>query len=248
MDIVLGWFLVPAIILILTGPVAAAATMTLLAGYSRRAVFIFWLALAAAAALVGLFIAYTFADFFPGPGCFLSLFTPIGALAAFLFFRFRAKRFNETAGEDRTAKRLFLLGSLLVPFLQLTAPLVSVGFSRLCDSLNRDRARPIIAALEEYKRGAGSYPSAGGYIESDLKQALTPAYLAEWPGVACELPPPASNWVLFRDNRFTLYYCARSPNQDTFLLVPLMGSDTKQTYHLASGQWSVGSTFDGFCP
>ena len=248
MDILLAWLIVPLVILTLTGPVAAIVTVVLLARNSRRAVFAFWLALAAASLPVGLFIAYTFANFFPGPGFSLCLFTPISALVAFLLFRFRAKRFNETAGETQAAKRLFLIGSLLVPFLQIVAPLVSFGFSRACDSLNRDRARPVIAALEEYKHDASSYPLAAGYIETDLKPPLTPTYLAEWPEVACELPPPASGWTLFTDNDFTLYYCANSPNKDTFLLAPIMGSDTKQTYHLTSGKWSVGSTFDGFCP
>jgi hypothetical protein len=248
MDLLLSLLVIPLVILILTGPASAVVTIVLLARDSRRAVFAFWLALAAASIPVGLFMAYTFGGFFPGSGFSLCLLTPIVALVTFLLFRFRAKRFNEMIGENQAAKRLFLIGSLLLPSLQIVAPLVSFGFSRLCDSLNRDRAQPIIAALEEYKRDAGSYPEAAGYNATDLKPALTPAYLADWPGVACELPPPISDWVLFKDNDFTLYPCANSPNNDTFLLAPIMGSDTKQTYHLASGQWSVGSTFDGFCP
>lgn len=245
MSFIIFWFALPLAALALTGPVAALVFIAILKKESRTAIPIFWLALVIVTIIVGIFIAYTFSGFFPGPGCFVSLLTPLFAIVTFLSFHFRARRFYESAGDDQTRRRWFMAATLLIPLLQLSAPVVSFGYARACDALNRQAARPVIAALEKYKADAGVYPTFGSPFQSGLA-LLVPHYLSSIPPRACVLPfaQPDSYPV---DDDWSLYYCNNNPGHETLLLVPIIGSDSQQIYNLNTGHWSAGSSLDGYC-
>lgn len=240
------FLLIPLLLVIFTGPVAASIFIGLLKRDNRLAQLIFWLVLVAATIVLGLFIAYTFSNFLPGPGCFVTFFTPPSVIIIFLLFRHQAKRFYQIINNDQRRRHWFLVATILIPLLQLSTPVIGFGFSWQCNALNRQIAQPIIAALETYKNKNGQYPILPGPYHSDL-QILVPQYLSAIPSRACVLPFPISD-PYGADDNWDLYFCNNSPGQDTLLLVPIIGSDSQQIYNLKTDRWSAGNEFDGYCP
>jgi hypothetical protein len=230
----------------LTGPAAAFLYIALLKRGHRCLRWIFWALLIVVIILLGILIAHTFGDFFPGPGCLTTLLTPAAVLFTLLVFRFQTKRFYQAVGEDPDRRRWFQLGMLLLPALQLGAPVLGFGYARSCDLLNRRAAQPIIAALERYHLEHGRYPMLPGRHRSDLG-FLVPRYLDAIPFRACKasFEWPDSYSV---DDDWSLYFCTNSPGQETLLLVPVIGTDSQQIYDPKTGWWSRGNAFDGYCP
>lgn len=250
MELIISWLIIPLSILFITGPVAAHIFVALFERGQRRGLGLFWLGLSVITFLLGIYIAYTFSDFFPGPGCFISLFTPLMVIITLLFLRFRTGRAYQVLGGDKVRRRWFNAGILLVPLLQLSAPVISFGYIQTCNVLNRQVARPLIVALEQYKTDTGSYlppDSLNRSSQRDL-QFLTPDYLASIPQRACEVsffnPPDPGGRA---GDGWSLYNCTPDPNRDVLLLVPIIGSDSEQIYNLNTGRWSGGNAFDGYC-
>ena len=180
----------------------------------------------------------------------MNLFDWIGASLGFiltlLVFRTQARRFYQSVGDDPVRRRWFRAGMLLLPALQLSAPLIGFGYARSCDVLNRRAAQPIIAALESYHQDHGRYPMLAGRHQSDLG-FLVPQYLDAIPSRACKAP---FRWVDSNsvDEDWSLYFCTNNPGQETLLLVPVIGTDSKQIYNPETKWWSRGNSFDGYCP
>ncbi len=240
MEVIVRWLAIPLLILSLTGPVTAIVFVRLIKRNNLRWLVVYSLGLVVITAAEGVFIAHTFGGFFPDVGCFTALLAPVAAVFTFLVFRRQARQAGKSVATSGLQDRWLLIGVVLIPVLQLSAPAISFAYARTCDSLNREAAPPIISALQAYQTNTGDYPS-------NLK-ALMPGYLASIPGSACAMP-------LF--NRITmgqsvtavwsLYYCTNSANHETYLTIPILGSDSLQIYNLKTERWSVGGSFDGFC-
>jgi hypothetical protein len=241
----MGLIIFPLIPLFLTGPVAASIFIVLLKRDNRRIQPFFWLALIAATIALGIFTAYTFSNFFPGPGCFITLFTLPAAIVTLLTFRLQAKRFYRAIGDEQRRRRRFQAATLVIPLLQLSVPAIGLGYFGQCIMLSEQAARPIIAALETYKNETGHYPVLSSPYESDL-QFLVPRYLSAIPARPCALPFEVPALFIEHDD-WSLYFCNNSPGQDTLLLVPTIGTDAKQIYNPKTGRWSLGDSFDGYC-
>jgi hypothetical protein len=171
---------------------------------------------------------------------------PAVVLLTLLVFRFQAKRFDQAVGDDPNRRRWFQCGMLLLPALQLCAPLIGFGYARSCDLLNRRAAQPIIAALERYHQDHDRYPMLAGRHQSDLG-FLVPQYLDAIPSRACKAPLERTG-RRFSDDDWSLYFCTNSPGQETLLLVPVIGTDSQQIYNPETKWWSRGNAFDGYCP
>jgi hypothetical protein len=250
MELIISWLVIPLFILFITGPVAAHIFVALFEKGQRRGLGLFWLGLSVITFLLGLFIAYTFGDFFPGPGCFISVFTPLMVIFTLLFVRFRAKRVYQALGNDKVRRRWFNAGTLLIPFLQLAAPVISFGYIQTCNVMNRQVAKPLIVALEQYKTDTGSYLPADNLDRSyqrDL-QFLAPDYLPTIPPRACGISffnsPDSGSQV---GDDWSLYNCTADPSSNVLLMVPTIGSDSEQIYNLTTGYWSGRNSFDGYC-
>src|SRR5258706_9789361 len=92
MGVFLRWFAIPLLFLIVTGPLAAIYYVKQIKQNRLRFLWTYLLGLAAISVVEGIFIAHTFAGFFPDIGCFTSLLTPIVAVFTFLVFRRPAKQ------------------------------------------------------------------------------------------------------------------------------------------------------------
>jgi hypothetical protein len=240
MEFIVRWFGIPLLILLLTGPLAAIAYVTLVRRNQRHWLIVCIVGLVLVTAAEGVFIAHTFGGFFPDIGCVTALLTPVVAVFTFLVFRKRAREVRQRAGISGLQARWLMIGAILLPVLQLSAPAVSFAYARTCDRLDREAAPPIISALQAYQTDTGSYPS-------NLK-ILIPQYLASIPPSACAMP----FFNLINTNQpvravWSVYHCTNSPNRETYLTIPIIGSDSLQIYNLKTANWAVGSSFDGFC-
>lgn len=222
-----------------TGPVAAVTSMSLIARDQYKALTALWIALGVIALPYGVYIAYFFADFFPGPGCAISVILPITALVSMLIIRRRSKG---GVTDVPLRKRLALAALAVIPIAQCGAPVIGSGYARLCEAQNREAAKVIIEAVEAYKKDSGEYPVLPNF-QSNL-DFLAPRYLKSVPARPCTLPATPSPFNLERD--WSLYYCGNS-NKHLLLLVPIIGSDTKQTYDFNTGRWSMANALDGYC-
>lgn len=250
MNLMFLWSIVPVAVLALTGPLAAWLFIRLLQSGDRPGLALLIAGLALAAVLLGGFITYTFSDFFPGIGCFITLLTPIAAIITLLSFRLRTKKVYAVLGDDRIRRRWFVAGSLLLPLLQLAAPAVGYAYGQGCDALNRRSAAPVIAALQAYQAETGSYlPSANlDYSYQGALDYLVPDYLAAIPPRSCfaaTFDPPDP--LLPAESDWNIYFCHNTPGDPVLLMVPILGSDSQQIYNLNTNRWSRGNAMDGYC-
>ena len=246
MELIVSLLGIPLLVLLVTGPFAASIFIALLRRNSSRWLWSFSLGLGLLTILLGIFIAHTFANFFPGIGCFITLLTPIVALVTFLSFRFRARKVQASFAADAPQRHWFLIGSLMIPLLQIAAPVVSFGYGVACQGLDQQAAKPIIAALHKYQAETGTFPVLVSPSESDLSM-LVPRYLASIPQPSCNVPILEADPYTPGETRWSLYSCNNSPGHETLLMVPIIGSDSRQLYNLNTGHWSTGNSFDGYC-
>ena len=231
--------------LLLTGPGAAAISVALIRRGRRRALWAFWALLVCVTILLGVAIAHSFGNLFPGPGCFATLWTPAAIILTALVWRVQGKRLEQAESPDARTPRLLLITLLVLILLQLSAPLIGFVYAQSCAVRNRLAAEPIIAALESYRREHGRYPFPEGRHRSDLS-ILVPEHLETIPLLACPNPFARSEEET-RESDWSLYYCTNSPGKETLLLVPLIGTDSLQIYNPETKWWRRGNAFDGFC-
>jgi hypothetical protein len=238
--------LLSLVLLLLTGQVAAALYVALFKRSTRRALWVSWALLSCVTILLGVAIAHTFSNFFPGPGCFATILTPVSVILTALVFIRLFKDPDQTSDPGTSGRRRPYTALLALIVLQLSAPVIALGHAQSCALLNRRAARPIAAALESYRLEHGRYPFPPNQHRSDLS-VLVPEHLETVPPLACQRP--FGRWNVFRtDADWSLYYCQNSPGQETLLLVPLIGTDSQQIYNPQTMWWTRGNALDGFCP
>ena len=76
---------------------------------------------------------------------------------------------------------------------------------------------------------------------------LVPEHLEAVPPLACR-NPLARRREDVDEKEWSLYYCTNSPDRETLLLVPLIGTDSLQVYNPETKGWTRRNAFDGFCP
>lgn len=227
-QLVFNLFVMPPVILLLTGPVAVDVYLRLRNAPARQRA-VFWAALAALIGLAGVYAAYNFSSFFPGPGCFITVFTLPAIVLTLLWAR---RRWKKGFDQERAVPRSLLL----IALLQVGIPLVALVFAQTCNALNRRAVAPVITALEAYRQQHGEYPAVGSQQPVDEVLPVRPT-------MACALPAGLqSDWYNL-DAKMSLYPCSDGLR----VLVPLIGSDSMQIYDVESGTWGFGSSFDGLC-
>jgi hypothetical protein len=229
----------------LTGPASAALSVALIKRGRRRALWLFWALLACITIVLGIAIAHTFGDFFPGLGCFATLWTPAVILLTVLVWRIQGKRLTPQ-DPDTHSPRLLQITLFVLIILQLSAPVIALVYAQSCALLNRRAAEPIVAALESYRRERGRYPWSEEQHRSDLS-TLVPDHLESVPPLACPNPFTRDDEAL-SDDHWSLYFCRNSSGKETLLLAPMVGTDTMQIYNTQNKWWTRGNAFDGYCP
>lgn len=237
---IIHWIGIPLLILTITGPLAAFFYLSQVGRNHLRWLWVFCVGLGLVSVAEGIFIAHTFGGLFPDLGCFISLLTPVAAVFSLQVFRTWSKRQAKSSKISGLQHRWYLVGIILIPLFQLSAPAISYAYVRTCDTQNQVVAAPIISALQAYHQDTGRYPT-------DVR-SLVPQYLASMPAVACAVP------FLTRvdpedaaSNGWSLTFCENTASNDTYLTVPIIGSDLLQIYSLTRSRWSKGSSFEGFC-
>ena len=119
-------FIVAAILPpVVSGPVAATVFVAILKEDTGRRLLLFWLMLIAWDVATFFFIANTTGDFI-GPGFVACLATPIAVAFALIIRRSSSHRFYQAIGDDKVRQRWFLVGTLLIPFLQIVTVILLV--------------------------------------------------------------------------------------------------------------------------
>ena len=141
-------------------------------------------------------------------------------------------RFFRRYPDDLSRRRLYLIGLVLVPLVQLAPWLGSRATSLSCDAMNRERAMIIVGAVADYHQANGEYPA-------DLT-ALVPDYLDALLAPSCfdaDVSP-------YTQHEYELVTCRGGQVVST---VDAFSTDFIQRYDLATGQWSTVSFLDGVC-
>jgi hypothetical protein len=228
-------FFAPLLLLLLTGPVAIDVYLLI----SRRFRPLFWVLWGMLLLFTGIFAAYYFSDFFPGPGCLLSAVSFPMVAVTYFWARYRWRKRTK----DQVASQRMPRGLLVISLMQISILVIAIGFTANCNARNRRAAQPVITALEAYRADHGDYPATRTLDE------LIPQYLAAPPKTACALPAALrwDEWYTLEGEytlTWILYDCDKNGIR---LLVPMMGSQSRQIYNPATRQWIAGDGFDGYC-
>jgi len=215
------------LLILFIGPVLAVGYLKWSHSEPQKANQIIWPLTFLTVIGVGILSAYSFGDFFPGLGCFISLAAPIGAVLTAGFVRWWLRK--QAADIPKIPR---ILANWLIPFLLVCIPIIAFSYQRGCEAVNRRQAQPLIRALE-----SAEIPS--DLVAQTQLDFLVPNYLAEIPTPICR----QTNESEYTFETWSLYPCENG----VLLMVPMLGSDSVQTYDLSTGKWSVGSAFDGYC-
>jgi hypothetical protein len=104
---------------LLTGPVAALVYLRILRRTHTIVLFWFWLCLLVANGLGFIYLAVITGNDLLAPGFFRCLFTPAFSLASVLVIRLGRSRMNEEISDQPHTKARLMLGSILIPLLQI---------------------------------------------------------------------------------------------------------------------------------
>ncbi len=189
-----------------------------------------------------------------GSGMFGRLLTCLvlpATAASLIVFTAARSRFFRSAGQDKRLRRWYLVGFVLVPFLQFFPFIGELFIGQTCDALHRQTGETIVAALEGYRHDHGTYPSK--------LEDLAPRYIEEIPSPRCF---SAFGWFERSDSDQVDTLSGAAPNsavaqgfalnecdsQDAKILtVYSVEYDFILRYNLATGIWSRVSFLDGRC-
>jgi hypothetical protein len=120
-EIVSTIFLFAAVLLypVVSGPVAARVLVVILKREGRGLRLFFWPALIAVHVAGYFFMLHTLGDVIFGPGFLACLITPIFAVGTALGLRLSSRRFYRAIGDDASRRRWFVIGTVLIPLMQL---------------------------------------------------------------------------------------------------------------------------------
>jgi len=200
---------------------------------------VFLLILIALSAAASVHLTYGLGAGFFGGG-FSCLTIPIAG-SSLIVLILAGARFLRPSKEDKSRRRLYLMGVLLIPFLLFAPLLGELLIIGTCDALNRQTGNTIVRALDAYKQDHGAYPE-------DL-DALVPTYISALPSARCFTP---YQWFHGSDStdlatkaESSLHKCPRE--EVTLLVIPSVEFDFIQRYNLTTGNWSRVSFLDGKC-
>jgi hypothetical protein len=109
---------------IVSGPGAAFALVMILRREEQGLKLLFWPVLIAVHIAGYFFMLHTLGDFFFGPGFLACLITPIFAVSTALGLRLSSHRFHQAVGDDPSRRRWFVIGTVLIPLMQLGTVMV----------------------------------------------------------------------------------------------------------------------------
>jgi hypothetical protein len=237
-------YVLPILIIFTIG--AAPALIFIFSIWKRylRLTLVFLLILIILGAAASVFLLYGGGFFGVGLSC---LTVPVAASSLIVLIGARAAFFRSSK-EDKSRRRLYLMGIFLIPFLLVGPLLEEFLIIGACDAWNRRTGNTIARALEAYKQDHRTYPK-------DL-EALVPTYIPVLPSARCFAPYQWSGGsdtyqrfhamsTLWTDGEFRLHKCPRE--EVTLLTVPSVLFDFIQRYNLATGNWSRTSLLDGTC-
>ena len=136
---------------------------------------------------------------------------------------------SRAASRSNLQRGLYLIGGMAIITMQ-AAPIVgNSAISSYCDGQTMQAGNQIVAALQEYKRYQGDYPSS--------LETLVPGYLAQVPHQQCLRP-------LGRKVGFQLVQCS---NNVMLLTTHSFNGAEVLRYNFKAGNWSGISLLDGAC-
>jgi hypothetical protein len=181
-------------------------------------------------------------------GAFSCLVLPAVGMSLIAAIATRASTWRLARG-DPARRRLYLVGAVLIPLLQLAPLPGEITIVAACDALNRSEGDAIVRALHTYRQDHDAYP--------DTLQALVPGYLLDLPTPHCIAPfgwfhkqdvydwMPGSDILSTGSTQFELERCTRE--RATLLTLPSIRFEFIQRHNLDTGSWSRVSFLDGVC-
>ena len=104
---------------VISGPIAAFIYVKTLKLKEYWLRYLFWPVLLAVHVAGYFLMLHTLGDFFFGPGFLACLITPIIAVGTALVLRLFSRRFYQEVDDDPGKKRWYLMGTFLIPLMQL---------------------------------------------------------------------------------------------------------------------------------
>jgi hypothetical protein len=104
---------------VISGPVAALVLVMVLKQKEQWPRVLFWPVLIAVHVGGFFLMVRTLGDFVFGPGFLACLITPIFAVGTALGLRLSSRRFYQAVSDDLDRRRWFVMGTVLIPLLQL---------------------------------------------------------------------------------------------------------------------------------
>jgi len=217
-----------AIALITVNALALPFFTVILKQISRRWAMAFLGLMTLESILVAFYTVLTFGGAF-GPGILL-FFSPCLTIPLSLIMLAVGWPFASRAASRSNPQRgLYLTGGMAIIAMQ-AAPIVgNITISGYCDGQTMQAGNQIVAALQEYKRYQGNYPSS--------LETLVPGYLAQVPQQQCLRP-------LGRKVGFQLAQCS---NNVMLLTTHSFNGAEALRYNFQAGNWSGISLLDGAC-
>lgn len=130
LEIILG-----IILPLIPGPFAGFIYIIILKRKDYKWMFPFWILLIAAYILIGYRFVSISSEFFSLSGMLSCLLTPVAAILSIIVIRIAWKKINTNNQIDKLSRRLYLLGLIIIPTLQLFFLfLLSILGPQLCQS------------------------------------------------------------------------------------------------------------------
>jgi hypothetical protein len=114
LEIILG-----IILPLIPGPFAGFLYITILKRKDYKWLVLFWILLLVAYILIGYRLASISNDFFSLSGMLICLLTPVSAILSIIVMRIAWKNINTNNKTDNLGRRLYLLGIIIIPILQI---------------------------------------------------------------------------------------------------------------------------------
>ena len=198
----------------------------------RRASLRVVVAFLAFAVLNGVFVAFftilTFGGAF-GPGAIMTCLVVPAALLALVTLVIGWRNTAKVIGADRTRKRLYIMGGLVIVVLQFMPTFGNNGIGGFCDAQTMRIGNTIIDAIQRYKQDHGAYPAE--------LAILVPDYLPSIPSHKCL-------GDLGRESKFAIQHCSAEVTQ---LVTQSFNGMFDVRYNFKTGNWSMISFLDGAC-